>query len=279
MRPSRKRPARFGEACEPNIKQFHSAEDLPSRRTRERTPHSIRCSCLDGLLAGSDDHLVGDYPVRGDPGGRPESPRVLRTVPGRILPSSRPGRCAAERGADATLCGGASTSSPPARARRARVTVPPTYRDGVGWTVWSRGACGAPGLSSFVGLLERAAGAFQPGRVLRCVDGSVPTGDERDCSRPHGGAKDHDLIRFEVPCSTTGWRGKQPKNNRSARPDISIGCDGSAPMSKCALSCARNARASRACKESFMAKIRLKGLLACAGGLQCTAWRRAELLS
>jgi len=171
-------------------------------------------------------------PVRGDPGGRPESPRVLRTVPGRILPSSRPGRCAAERGADATLCGGASTSSPPARARRARVTVRPTYRDGVGRSVWSRGACGAPGLSSFVGLLERAAAASRSWRVLRGVDGSVPTGDEPDCSRHHGRAKDHDVIKFELPCSARGWRGKQPKIAGPGRPDISIGCNGSAPMAK-----------------------------------------------
>ena len=64
--------------------------------------------------------------VRGDSGGRPESPRVLRTAPGRFLPS-RVRSYGATRGADATLCGGASTSSPPARTRCARVTVRTTH--------------------------------------------------------------------------------------------------------------------------------------------------------
>lgn len=146
--------------------------------------------------------------VRGDSGGRPESPRVLRTAPGRNPFPGRVRSYGASRGADATLCGGASTSSPPARTRCVRVTDRPTHPGTVRRDVREVQLvlcvlCLAllehvvPVSCVLSGSIRRRGpcrsvriARIPPLRISRPIDGSVPIDIDADCSRGILGVKD-----------------------------------------------------------------------------------------
>src|SRR5262252_4505492 len=74
----------------------------------------------------------------------------------------------ATRGADATLCGGASTSSPP---------NPGTGVPG------SRSAPAQPGTGAVPAVWPFVKRPHEGAVVLRGVDGSVPIDDDADCSQ------------------------------------------------------------------------------------------------
>ena len=162
--------------------------------------------------------------VRGDSGGRPESPRVLRTAPGRILPS-RVRSYGATRGADATLCGGASTSSPPARTRCARVTVRSTHpgtacrSDREESVHCVRVADVLVRVVPFLRVSGPGLRSMYPDSISRSIDGSVPIDIDADCSRRIA-RSERPLTRSKF-CScrlrnTFGARTRSP-NNRARR--------------------------------------------------------------
>ena len=158
---------------------FHDAP-VVSRSRFARVAEAVRCF----RSAGSRRLLVL---TAARPLVAPPSPWGLRRASGVPTgathrtwshPSqSRPGRYGAARGADATLCGGASTSSPPARARRARVTVRPTYR--------GRGAGGPCGLVVrwCTGLVQFCGTSRAGRRVLAVVAGIASCRWERSHRR------------------------------------------------------------------------------------------------